>query len=381
MSRKKLLVNKITMSHNSKYYTKKIKLKHAVGTPDIRSSFGKVNLNKENSNQTSELSNKSESPQNDHQKSTEADPKLSEPSDPVTSENVLSVQPQCSELDVPVPSFQVSSSSNTTCMIGPVPPPVSKTKLRLKKKKGPVVPYQRRFYNLKYEHLYKSWLYYSGVQNGYLCKTCELFDNHTENKAFVTRGVKLGTHPTRQLELHQDSLQHKNANERLVLARSNVNVYRQLLLKENDTRMKNREALKKIFLCIDFLIQRKLAYTENTKALVEFVANLGVRGLQEHLNSKISSKYLSTTCINEMLLCTSDLFERDLLEDLRRKEFSLLADESSMAHRSQMSVMARFERHSVVSTYFLGFIELTKGTAEHIASALEGILVAKGVDI
>lgn len=130
-------------------------------------------------------------------------------------------------------------------------------------------------------------------------------------------------------------MQHKNADKRLVLARSNVNVYRQLPQKENNTRMKNREALKKIFLCIDFLMHKKLAYTENTKALTEFVADLGVQDLQEHLKSKFSSKFLSKTCINEMVLCMSDLFERDLLEALRSKEFSLLADESSdMVHRN-----------------------------------------------
>lgn len=36
----------------------------------------------------------------------------------------------------------------------------------------------------------------------------------------------------------------------------------------------------------------------------------------------------------------TDLFERDLLDNLRVKEFSLLYDESSyQAHQSQMSVM------------------------------------------
>ncbi|XP_052807132.1 uncharacterized protein LOC128236285 [Mya arenaria] len=200
--------------------------------------------------------------------------------------------------------------------------------------------------------------------------------------AFVTRSVKLETHPTRQLNAHQESLKHKEAMKRLSDYKPNVNIYRQLLTQEQGDISKNKAAVKKIFQCIHFRIQKKMAFTENTEDLVRLVASLGVKDLQEHLDKEVKSKYLSTSSINEMLICMSDLFEQDLLSSIREKEFSLLADESSdQAHRSQMSVMARFGTENSVATNFLGFIKLNKGDATYITSALEGFLVAKGIDI
>lgn len=84
----------------------------------------------------------------------------------------------------------------------------------------------------------------------------------------------------------------------------------------------------------------KMAFTETTEDLVRFVVSLGVRDLKEHLDKEVKAKYLLTSSINELLICMTDLFERDLLDNLRVKEFSLLYDESSyQAHQSQMSVM------------------------------------------
>lgn len=54
----------------------------------------------------------------------------------------------------------------------------------------------------------------------------------TSEIVFVTRVLKLGTHPSRQLESHKESLKHKEAMKRLGDYRSNVNIYHQLMAQE-----------------------------------------------------------------------------------------------------------------------------------------------------
>ena len=47
-----------------------------------------------------------------------------------------------------------------------------------------------------------SWLYFSHVKKGFLCKYCELFGVSSSVSPFINKGVDLGTHPTRTLATH-----------------------------------------------------------------------------------------------------------------------------------------------------------------------------------
>ena len=59
---------------------------------------------------------------------------------------------------------------------------------------------QRKFTSQKYELKY-TWLYFSHANNGYMCKICEFFAvSSSTTRAFISKGVILGTHPWRQLE-------------------------------------------------------------------------------------------------------------------------------------------------------------------------------------
>ena len=86
-----------------------------------------------------------------------------------------------------------------------------------------LVPVDGRLFNSKkYEVLYP-WLYFSGNKNGYLCKYCELF-NPSSTQKFIGEGVKLGTCPTRKLEIHDSSSRHKESLERYSNMSKSVNV-------------------------------------------------------------------------------------------------------------------------------------------------------------
>ena len=74
----------------------------------------------------------------------------------------------------------------------------------------------RRNYSVKYETKY-SWLYYSSAKSGYLCKYCEFLNtsgssNQSENH-FVSTGTQLGDHPSRKLQKHDNSENHKVATK------------------------------------------------------------------------------------------------------------------------------------------------------------------------
>lgn len=84
----------------------------------------------------------------------------------------------------------------------------------------------------------------------------------------------------------------------------------------------------------------------------------------------------------QIVLCISDLIESKLIAGLQGKEFALLADESAdIAHRSQLSIMARFQVNDEegVKTHFLGFAQLSRMNAEAIMNVIETFLLAKGV--
>ncbi|XP_053392551.1 uncharacterized protein LOC123566599 [Mercenaria mercenaria] len=218
-----------------------------------------------------------------------------------------------------------------------------------------------------------------------MCKHCELFGTTAAaDKPFVKRGVQLGTHPTRKLLSHSNSKYHKFSVERYTLAKSSINVYRQLQIKDAHKKASNRSALKKIFKCLDFVIKQKWAVTENAEKFIKFVANIGVVDLQAFLSSS-SVTYLSSSSITEMVMCLSDYLEREVLTDLSGKEFSLLADESSdISNRSQMSVMIRCgsaDGIESVRTFFMGFVQLEKGTAECITNSLETFLLGKNINV
>ncbi|XP_061179464.1 uncharacterized protein LOC133188092 [Saccostrea echinata] len=208
------------------------------------------------------------------------------------------------------------------------------------------------------------------------------------DKPFINKGAALGTHPTRVLEKHEGSKKHKFSVQRYTCSRGNVNVYKQVQMAFSDNVEKedkrNRAVVKKIFQCVDFLVRQKWAVSENTEKLVRFVASMGDSDLKPHCDSSSKkTSYLSSHSVTQMVQCISDFHERELLSEMRDKEFSLLADESTdIANRSQLCVMARYgNSDGEIATHFLGFVNLTKGTAEAIMEAIKSFLLAKNIDM
>lgn len=229
------------------------------------------------------------------------------------------------------------------------------------------------------------------MKGGYSCKYCELFSDSVAtdlDKLFIHKGAALGTHPTRVLEKHEGSKRHEFSVQRNICSRGNVNVYKQVQMAFSDNAeqedKRNRAVVKKIFQCVDFLVRQKWAVSENTEKLVRFVASMGDSDLKPHCdNSSNKASYLSSHGVTQMVQCISDFHERELLSQMKDREFSLLDDESTdVASRSQLCVMASFgNSDGDIATQFLGFVNLTKGTAEAIMEAIKLFLLAKEIDI
>ena len=247
-----------------------------------------------------------------------------------------------------------------------------------------MVPDARQFCSFKYEQKY-NWMYYSVVKGGYICKYCELFGQGCDQEAkFVGEGVKLGTHPSRKLEKHANSKKHTWSVDRYAQFNSKVNVLQLIQKKSLDQKEQNREVIKKLFRCLYFLVRQKWAITETFEPFVRFVAELGVGDLMRHLNSDDVNRvsYLSSKSVTQMLANLSQVIEDQLLKSLRGKKFSLLADESTdTANRSQLSIFCRWNNNGIVGDHYMGLVHLERARAEDILQAIETFFTAKGVSL
>ncbi|CAG2229209.1 unnamed protein product [Mytilus edulis] len=111
---------------------------------------------------------------------------------------------------------------------------------------------QGKFSSQKYEHKY-TWLYCSHSKNGFMCKICDLFAlSSSSTRTFVFKGVILGTHPTRQLESHAESVCHLSFVETYSFSKSNVNVSRLLRVQDAKAKDQNRSVVKNFFSVLTF---------------------------------------------------------------------------------------------------------------------------------
>ncbi|KAL5008565.1 hypothetical protein ScPMuIL_014146 [Solemya velum] len=353
------------MSHNSKYYNKRLNKKDARGLTRINDLW-----NLKNSTQQTELL-------------VEESPSPVQQADQSSVGNELNNDHDVDPQPIQSPSKKIKISPVVT-----VSTTVSLIESEIEKIKTDT---RKAGVRLKYEVVYP-WLYFSAGRGGYFCKFCELFG--ATKTPFMEGGVKnFGTHPTRLLKGHEQSKGHKETMDRYTMSRiKNTNVFKQVCehaaATNEDERMTTRGALKKIFECVNFMLLQKWAVSANAEKFVRFVSKLGVAELQKYLHDDQDSTlkrevtYLSPTSITQMVMCISDLVERNILSEMRGKPYALLADESTdNANRSQLSVMVKYAIGTGTVTRFLGFIHLSKGDAAHISSSLEQFLMAKNLDL
>lgn len=152
----------------------------------------------------------------------------------------------------------------------------------------------------------------------------------TKSEIF-TKGCSLGDHPTRVLETHAVSAAHKDA-EQIQSSRKSGSVYSIILektFKKLERKTLNRNVIKKLFQCANFIIHKQWALSENSD-FVKFVSHLGGDDILCHIETAPqTATYLSATTVTELITILSERIKRHLLLSLRNAEApTLLADES-----------------------------------------------------
>ncbi|CAG2204794.1 DCP2 [Mytilus edulis] len=238
----------LRMSHNSKYYVKKLSKKDGKGLQKIGDVFKQINK----VNKVTDESRSSEIKSEVEQALEYIIKEVCNETNDSNHGNVDNVNNQSTIEKVSTPT---ALSETSTASVSVCESPVDTVKVD-----------QRKFSSKKYEHKY-TWLYCSHSKNGFMCKICELFAlSSSSTRTFVFKGVILGTHPTRQLESHAKSVRHLSFVETYSFSKSNVNVSRLLRVQDTKAKDQNRSVVKKRFQCVDFLIKQNWAASKTRKS-------------------------------------------------------------------------------------------------------------------
>ena len=123
----------------------------------------------------------------------------------------------------------------------------------------------------------------------------------------------------------------------------------------------NRNLIKKFIKMIYFLAKKKWAVNNNSEETIEYLANLGVDDIFQHINNiPKNSTYISTFSAEQFLKAVGDFL---IITDLiATGDFTILADKSTdKADHSQMSIFVRFVDafDNKPVERFLGIVKLT----------------------
>ena len=126
----------------------------------------------------------------------------------------------------------------------------------------------------------------------------------------------------------------------------------------------NRNLIKKFIKMIYFLAKKKWAIKNNFEETIDYLANLGVDNISQHINNAPkNSTYISTFSAGQFLKAVPDFLSDQIITDLiAAGDFTILADKS--VHEADLSQMLIFVRF--VDTFenkpverFLGVVKLT----------------------
>ncbi|XP_053390185.1 uncharacterized protein LOC128553096 isoform X2 [Mercenaria mercenaria] len=354
------------MSHNQKHYRRKITSKASESCKKIDILF--------------------------KQKSLEA---LENPSYPTTSTTTSQDSKESTEV-VPSSSSHDSdkrkavSCEPKSCSTSTDSDSDTESDIVRSKKRCVLVPDSRLFDTTRYENTYK-WLYHSAAKEGYCCKYCEFMYSSTitdDTTAYISRGVHLGTRPTRKLKTHDQSEKHLKATERYLsksLSAGTQKISPMLEKQIDNKKILNKNYLETLFCTSYFMLRKRWALTDN---LEDFMKNFLASDIQNEMvkqyvqeNPKLT--YTSPLSIQDIIKSIAFAFEDDTLKAIRdAKCYALMADESTdEANREQFAVFIKFLKGKQVTDAFMGVIRVVSTDAASLMEAIERFLQGKGIDI
>ncbi|XP_062569444.1 uncharacterized protein LOC134231500 [Saccostrea cucullata] len=361
------------MSHNAKYYRKKISTKTTDKCKKIDTLFKQQAAAQQLTESHSELVVTDTQP-------TEQETTKQNESEEIQTDSVPSEEFEVNQIEANPESLAKSDTDTDDYE------PPKKLKIQDSRKKS-AISHELAF----------PWLYHSAAKEAYFCKYCEFRygdckSDSTATSPFATGGVKsLGTHPTRKLEKHHKSEAHQQA-ETIYLGTGKSDQspsILQLLQQQNDAlkeqdKKRNLEYLETLFKTTIFMLSKRWAITDNLKDMIKFLGDeLKYKPVADYFDYHPTITYTSPSSVQDIVSSLSFSIESEILEAIRKAEwYSLLADESADdANREQFAVIIRFVDGGKIREVFLGLLKLQCTDAESLTSSLESILIAKGLDV
>ncbi|KAL1422037.1 hypothetical protein MTO96_022499 [Rhipicephalus appendiculatus] len=233
-----------------------------------------------------------------------------------------------------------------------------------------------------------SWLAYSSVLKGALCRQCVVFKPVTgkgRQEAFIVTVFTKYKKFHESAKEHEKCEWHKDASERrdnfLRLLNKATDVALQLDTAAKEEAECNKQKLVSITAAVlfcgmhDLPLRGKQSQSGIFQDLLRFRVDAGDHALQEHLdNSAKNAKYTSASIQNELIKISEDLLRRDIVSACNKSgQYSLLADESAdISGTEQLTIGIRFVDTDLkaIREEFVGMIPLESMDAETISATI-----------
>jgi hypothetical protein len=257
------------------------------------------------------------------------------------------------------------------------------------KKACVMVPDNRLFDTNKYEKTFK-WLYYSASKDGYCCKYCEFMYSSSladETTAYISRGVKIGTHPARRLKTHDQSEKHFKASESYLSKsiKGTQKIFPLLAKQVESKKALNKTYLETLFRTSHFMLRKRWALTDNLEDFIKnfLASDIKNEMVKQYVNENRKLTYTSPSSIQDIVKSIAFAFEDEILKQIRdAKCYALMADESTdESNREQFAVIIKLLKGKQVADVFVGIIQVVSTDAASLMEAIERFLQGKGIDI
>lgn len=256
-----------------------------------------------------------------------------------------------------------------------------------------------------------TWLAYSCVAGGGLCKFCVLFppvstiDGTLVTKPFTNLNKACGK--SGKLQTHGNLGYHRTAATKAQGILSTINNPERTLLPRltqhtNEQYQRNLHVLSVIVRAVLFCGRQNIALRGhrddqtsssgnkgNFIALLDLIANFDER-LNHHLEfGKKNCRYTSKTIQNQLITIIGNIIREEVTADLRVDDavVSIIADEVTSKHSNQeiLAVCLRFvtwlDKAPLIKEVFVDFCFLKNATGLAIANAIKHSLASHNVDI
>ncbi|CAH2014432.1 unnamed protein product [Acanthoscelides obtectus] len=263
-----------------------------------------------------------------------------------------------------------------------------------------------------------SWLVYSNLMQGALCKVCVLLGKtqggrgHQELGAFVSKPFINWKKALERFDHHADTKYHKFAVEQAanfarIMKGKKLDVTECMNAENNKIAEENRKRLKAIVETIILCGRQEIALRGsrdsgeiginepehndgNFRALLRFRARSGDEALKNHLltqNIHSRAMYTSSVIQNEVIELCGSAIQTQVLNRVKEDVFfTILADETQdISRREQLALCLRYVHcssgNSVIREDFLAFIHVEDVSAQALATIIISHLLSYNLDM